>query len=273
MRETILVESGLNDPMAILLTLVLVGLIDQGQPLSWALAPEILGTLALQFAIGGATGMGGGLGLAAASRRIALPPGLHGPFVMAAGLSVFAGTMLLGGSGFLAIYLFGIAYSAIGHRANPRIVQFHDGLSWLAQMVMFLMLGMLVTPASLPAIALPALVVAVLLIFIARPIAVATCLTPFRVPARQQAYVAWVGIRGAVPIFLAIIPVISPGPVTVEFFNIVFVVVIVSLVLQGWTIAPMARWLRVTGEPPRRVAAVSPPGSPSPGSDDRRTPS
>lgn len=258
-RETLLVESGINDPMAILLTILLVGLVDTGMPLSWGLAPEIALLLGQQFGIAAALGIGGGLGVAMLSRRLALPPGLHGPFVLTAALTIFAVTRLLDGSGFLAIYLFGIAATALGSRMTSRVAQFHDGLAWLAQIIMFLMLGLLVTPASLGETALPALAVAFVLIFVARPVAVLACLTPFRVPLRQQAYIGWVGLRGAVPIFLAIIPVISPGPVTVEFFNIVFVVVIASLVLQGWTIAPMARWLGVTGE---RAVEVRPPASP-----------
>jgi len=258
-RETLLVESGINDPTAILLTVMLVALVDAGLPLSWSLWPEITLVLGQQFGIGAVFGIGGGLVVALISRRISLPAGLHGPFVLTAALSVFAITRLCDGSGFLAIYLFGIAFSALASRTTLRVAQFHDGLAWLAQIIMFVMLGLLVTPASLGEMALPALAVALALIFVARPLAVLTCLTPFRVPLRQQAYISWVGLRGAVPIFLAIIPVISPGPVTVEFFNIVFVVVITSLVLQGWTIAPMARWLGVTGT---EVPKVKPPASP-----------
>ena len=118
-------------------------------------------------------------------------------------------------------------------------------MAWLSQIGLFLMLGLLVTPRDLPTVVPPALVVAAVLMFVARPLATLVCLTPLRFPLRQQMFIGWVGLRGAVPIFLAIIPVISPGPVTVSFFNEVFVVVIASLVLQGWTISLAAKALKV----------------------------
>jgi potassium/hydrogen antiporter len=245
MRETILVESGLNDPMAIFLTIAFVGLVDAGVSLSWETLPDLLVVLAQQLGIGAVAGLAGGWAAAAIAGRIVLPAGLYAPLALAAALAVFGATRMVEGSGFLAVYLFGIVLTARAPGASERAAQFMDGISWLAQIVMFLMLGLLVTPHALGDRALPALFVAAVLIFLARPLATLLCLTPLRVPLRHQAYIGWVGLRGAVPIFLAIIPVISPGPVTVQFFNIVFVVVIASLVLQGWTIAAMARWLRV----------------------------
>jgi potassium/hydrogen antiporter len=248
MRETILVESGLNDPMAIFLTVAFVGLVDAGMPLSWETLPGLLVILAQQLGLGALGGIAGGIAAAAVARRIVLPAGLYAPLMLAAAFGVFAATRLVEGSGFLAIYLFGIVVTARAPQAAARAAQFMDGISWLAQIVMFLMLGLLVTPHELRASALPALFIAAVLIFLARPLATLICLTPLKVPLRQQAYIGWVGLRGAVPIFLAIIPVISPGPVTAAFFDIVFVIVIASLVLQGWTIVPMARWLGVTGK-------------------------
>ena len=248
MRETILVESGLNDPMAIFLTVAFVGLVDAGMPLSWETLPGLLVILAQQLGLGALGGIAGGIAAAAVARRIVLPAGLYAPLMLAAAFGVFAATRLVEGSGFLAIYLFGIVVTARAPQAAARAAQFMDGISWLAQIVMFLMLGLLVTPHELSASALPALFIAAVLIFLARPLATLICLTPLKVPLRQQAYIGWVGLRGAVPIFLAIIPVISPGPVTAAFFDIVFVIVIASLVLQGWTIVPMARWLGVTGK-------------------------
>ena len=248
MRETILVESGLNDPMAIFLTVAFVGLVDAGMPLSWETLPGLLVILAQQLGLGALGGIAGGIAAAAVARRIVLPAGLYAPLMLAAAFGVFAATRLVEGSGFLAIYLFGIVVTARAPQAAARAAQFMDGISWLAQIVMFLMLGLLVTPHELRASALPALFIAAVLIFLARPLATLICLTPLKVPLRQQAYIGWVGLRGAVPIFLAIIPVISPGPVTAAFFDVVFVIVIASLVLQGWTIVPMARWLGVTGK-------------------------
>ena len=248
MRETILVESGLNDPMAIFLTVAFVGLVDAGVPLTWATLPDLLTVLVQQLGIGAAAGLAGGWAAAAIAGRIVLPAGLYAPLTLAAAMAVFAATRMVEGSGFLAVYLFGIVLAARAPGAGERAAQFMDGVAWLAQIVMFLMLGLLVSPHALGASAVPALIVAAVLMFLARPLATLLCLTPLRVPLRRQAYIGWVGLRGAVPIFLAIIPVISPGPVTVQFFNIVFVVVIASLVLQGWTIAVMARWLRVTDD-------------------------
>ena len=265
MRETILVESGLNDPMAIFLTVAFVGLVDSGMPLAWETLPDLAALLAQQLGVGAIAGLAGGWLAARIAQRIVLPAGLYAPLTLAAALAVFAATRLVEGSGFLAIYLFGIVVAARAPRSAERAAQFMDGISWLAQIVMFLMLGLLVTPHALGASIVPGLLVAAALIFIARPLATTLCLTPLRVPLRQQAYIGWVGLRGAVPIFLAIIPVISPGPMTESFFDVVFVVVIASLVLQGWTIAPMARWLGVTGrdgETEGQGAGLSPPGSP-----------
>lgn len=248
MRETILVESGLNDPMAIFLTVAFVGLVDAGMPLSWETLPGLLVILAQQLGLGALGGIAGGIAAAAVARRIVLPAGLYAPLMLAAAFGVFAATRMVEGSGFLAIYLFGIVVTARAPQAAARAAQFMDGISWLAQIVMFLMLGLLVTPHALGSSVVPALFIAAVLIFLARPLATLICLTPLKVPLRQQAYIGWVGLRGAVPIFLAIIPVISPGPVTAAFFDVVFVIVIASLVLQGWTIVPMARWLGVTGK-------------------------
>jgi cell volume regulation protein A len=131
----------------------------------------------------------------------------------------------------------------------------------LAQIAMLIMLGLLVTPAQLGTILLPALAMAGVLIFVARPVAVLLCLIPFRFRAREQLYIGWVGLRGAVPIFLAIIPVISPGPITVSFFNIVFVIVVASLTLQGWTISAVAGWLGVIAEGPASGGTLAKPTS------------
>ena len=244
-RETILVESGLNDPMAIFLTIVFVSLVDQGIALSWSILPSMMPNLALQLGIGGIAGLVGGRALAWMIDRVPLPTGLYPPFALAGALTMFAATQLAGGSGYLALYLCGIVLRACVHCPMERIIHFHEALAWLSQIVMFLMLGLLVTPRDLGVTLAPALVVAVILMFAARPLAVTLCLAPFGFSMREMAYIGWVGLRGAVPIFLAIIPVISPGPVTVGFFNVVFVIVIASLLLQGWTIPVVARWLRV----------------------------
>jgi cell volume regulation protein A len=248
-RETILVESGINDPMAIFLTLTLVGIVDAGASLETVALPDLATLFGQQLGLGAALGVAGGYLLARMTDMVPLPLGLYAPLCLAGALAIFAGTNLLGGSGFLAIYLTGLMLTGWVRRAQDRIVHFHEGLSWLSQILMFVMLGLLMTPSDLGATLLPAIALAIILMFVARPLAVLICLTPFRFPWRDQLFVGWVGLRGAVTIILAIIPVISPAPVTVTFFNVVVVIVIASLVLQGWTIPWAARRLKVEGGP------------------------
>ena len=246
-RETILVESGINDPMAIFLTVTLVAIVDAGASVDAGSLPDLAAEFAQQLGLGAIAGLSGGYLLGRVANRVRLPLGLYAPLCLAGAIAVFGGTRLLGGSGFLAIYLTGLMLTWRLRRAQDRIVHFHEGLAWLSQILMFVMLGLLVTPSNLGATLLPAIALALVLIFVARPLAVLICLTPFRFPWRDQLFVGWVGLRGAVPIFLAIIPVISPGPVTVTFFNVVVVIVIASLLLQGWTIPWAARRLKVEG--------------------------
>lgn len=238
-KETILLESGLNDPTAIFLTTVCVTLVDGGAA---ALSGSPLRIFALQLGLGALSGAAGGLALASLVRRLQLDAGLTSVLALSGALLVFAATQALGGSGFLAAYVAGVLLGrGTGH--SPAMAHFHDGLAWLCQIAMFLMLGLLVTPSRLPAELGPAALVTAVLLFLARPAAVALCLAPFGYRRNERLFVAWVGLRGAVPIFLAIIAVVSPGPLAEEFFNVVFVVVIASLLLQGWTIPPLARRL------------------------------
>jgi len=239
--ETIVVESGLNDPMAIFLTIVLVAFVDAGGgELSWGLAQ----TFGLQIGLGATAGILGGLALAWLINRLDLANGLSAVMALAGAMSLFGGTQLLGGSGYLAVFLCGVGLMHQMHGARrDELDMTHASLAWLSQILMFLMLGLLVTPHELVSEAASAAAVAFVLIFIARPLAVSITLAPFSYSLRERVFIGWVGLRGAVPIFLAIIPVVSPGPVDVNFFNIVFMVVIASLVLQGWSIPWLARRL------------------------------
>jgi cell volume regulation protein A len=167
--------------------------------------------------------------------------------------ALYAATVALGGSGFLAVYLAGLVLGNRPTRAYPATVSFLDVLTWLCQIVMFIMLGLLVTPRALLANAGAALGIAVFLILVARPVAVFLCLTPFGLSWRERTFVSWVGLRGAVSIFLAAIPTLAGVPNAGAYFNIAFMVVLVSLLVQGWTILPLARrlGLALPGQGPR----------------------
>ena len=253
--ETIVVESGLNDPMAIFLTIVLVSFVDAGgAELSWELGAAFV----MQLGVGAAAGLLGGLTLAWLINRLALASGLFAVLALSGAMALFGGTQLIGGSGYLAVYLCGvILMDRLSGLRREELNITHGSLAWLSQILMFLMLGLLVIPHQFRGEVLHAAGIAFILIFIARPLAVAICLAPFRFSLNERLFIAWVGLRGAVPIFLAIIPVMSPGPVDVNFFNVAFMVVIASLVLQGWSIPWLAR--RLDLEDQRKVAASESP--------------
>jgi len=163
----------------------------------------------------------------------------------AGGLAVFASTGLVGGSGFLAVYLFGLM---VANRATPHVtpaLPAMDGYAWLAQAGMFLLLGLVLTPSTVLPTLLPSLGVALVLMFVARPVAVWLCLRPFHFTARETWFIAWVGLRGAVPIVLALFPLMAGVAQSYALFNVAFVVVLVSLLLQGSTIGVVARRLGV----------------------------
>jgi cell volume regulation protein A len=244
-KETILLESGVNDPFAIFLTLLMLSIVDYGvESLGWG----TVRTFFSQLGLGSVLGVAGGFALAELVNRVRLFEGLYSLLVLSGGLLLFGITAWLDGSGFLAVYLCGVIVRARARRPLGRVGNFHEAMAWLSQIGLFLMLGMLVTPWDLPEDIPDALIMAAVLMFVARPLAVIPCLAPLGFSWREQLFVGWVGLRGAVPIFLAILPVISPGPVTVHLFNQVFVIVIASLVLQGWTIPLAARVFKVEEE-------------------------
>ncbi len=250
---TLEAESGSNDPFAVLLTVLVVEYLTLGEE-SWA---HVLKVLAEQAVLGTVLGMVGGRAMVYVLNRVNLAQGLHAPFVAAAVIVIFALASSLHGSGFLAVYLAGLVVGNQPTRAHNTVVVFLDAVTWLAQIVMFVLLGLLVSPQRLLESIWPALAVAFVLMFIARPVAVFLCLTPFRFPWRDMTFIAWVGLRGAVGIFLASIPLLVGVPKAYVYFDIAFVVVLTSLLIQGWTIAPAARRLGVSfprGKPlPRRV--------------------
>lgn len=238
---TLEIESGLNDPMAVFLTLALLAWITSADSMD---AIDAAAMLAQQFLVGLVGGVAGGLAVASLLRRAPLagePAGIVALLLLSSGLAVFAGTGWLGGSGFLAVYLFGFVVAQGAAAAVRSALTALDGYAWLAQAGMFLLLGLLVTPTRLLSHLLPALGIAAALMLLARPLAVALCLAPMRFPWRETAFVSWVGLRGAVPIVLALFAWMAGLPDAALFFEVTFVVVLASLVFQGATLRWSAR--------------------------------
>ncbi|MEA2353959.1 MAG: potassium/hydrogen antiporter [Solirubrobacteraceae bacterium] len=240
-------EAGLNDPVAVLLV---VGFID------WTLHPgygviDMAGLFAQQLGIGLAVGLAVGWGAVEAFRRVQLSAaGLYPVAAMAAAALAYGGAATLGGSGFLAVYLTGLALGSAVIPARQTIAAFHEGLAWVAQLTMFVVLGLLVFPSQLPGVAVEGTALAVVLVFVARPVAVTAATAVWGYTVRERAVLGWAGLRGAVPVVLATFPVIAHVPRSVTFFNIVFFAVLLSTLVQGTTFEPLARRLGLTTSDP-----------------------
>jgi potassium/hydrogen antiporter len=250
---TLEAESGSNDPFAVFLTLMLVELISVGHGSFSHFAIELL----REAVLGTLFGIVGGRLVVIGLNKVALPQGLHAPFVATAALVIFGMAQIAHGSGFLAVYLAGIIIGNRPTRAHNSVVTFLDAATWLAQIVMFVLLGLLVSPQRLLDSIVPAVAVALVLMLVARPAAVFLCLMPFRFNWREKAFIAWTGLRGAVAIFLASIPMLVGLSKAYLYFDVAFVVVIISLLAQGWTLGVAARKLHValprTDRGPRRI--------------------
>ncbi|MFG1699796.1 potassium/proton antiporter [Nonomuraea sp. NPDC049309] len=235
-------ESGFNDAPTVILVLVFsTAFTDLPDPVG--IASQITFELGVGAAIGLACGWAGTLAL----RYVALPAtGLYPLATVGLGIIAFAAAGTLHASGFIAAYLAGLVLgnAELPHRAATR--SFADGIGWLAQIGLFVMLGLLVTPHELPGALLPAFVIGLVLLLIARPASVAACLTWFRTGWRHQAFIAWAGLRGAVPIVLATYPIVAEVPGSKHLLNIVFVLVILYTIVQGPTLPLVARVLKVT---------------------------
>lgn len=240
-EATLEIESGSNDPMAIFLTLVLIELLVNGSSSVW----DALLMLVQQFGLGTLAGLAGGFVMATLVNKVNLVPAMYPLLAVTGGIALFSGTNLLGGSGFLAIYLMGVVLASRKIRMMPSILQIHDGLAWLAQLILFLLLGLLVTPSLLVESAPLALLIALVLILVARPLATLASLLPFGFSRNEHLFIGWVGLRGAVPIVLALFPLMAELPGAGIIFQIAFVVVLTSLILQGSTLAPLARKLKL----------------------------
>ncbi len=235
-------ESGTNDPMAVFLTIGLIQLIQMPeQP-----PVNLILLFFQQMIIGGALGILFGKILLYMINRLRLGiEGLYPVLALGVVLFAFAATMLLGGSGFLAVYLVGLTLARSDFLHKRSLSRFYEGLAWLFQIVMFLSLGLLVFPSKLIGVIFPGLLLAAILIFIARPISIWLSLTPFRISYREKSFISWVGLRGAVPIILATYPRIAGIEQSDLIFNIVFFVVLTSVLIQGTTITKVAHWLGV----------------------------
>ena len=249
MRSTLEVESGSNDPMAIFLTMALVALATSSSGEGEAVL-TLFRSFLQQIGLGGLMGLIGGFAIVRVVNRAELEPALYPILVIALVLVLFAATGMLEASGFLAVYVAGIVCGNLRMRQGMALRRVQQGMSWLAQIAMFLTFGLLATPSDFGLVLVPAGIVALVLIVIARPVAVWLSLAPFGFSRNETAFVAWVGLRGAVSILLAILPMVGGIEHGQAMFNAAFIVVLCSLVLQGWTIAPVARFLGLV-VPPR----------------------
>ena len=251
---TLEVESGLNDPVAVILTTVLTeNLLRPGAASGWAIPVEIL----VHMVVGGAVGVGAGYGGRYLLSRLGLSAGgLYPVMTLALGLTAFGLATVIHGSGFLAVYLAGLLLGngPLPYRAG--LLRVHDALAWLSQVGMFLILGLLVFPSRLIDAAPVGFAIALLLGFAVRPLVVWLCLLPFRYPRREVLYIGWVGLRGAVPIVLATFPVLAGAPGAERLFDLVFFIVVVNTVVQGGSVAWLTGKLGLQSKEPPAPHAV-----------------
>jgi cell volume regulation protein A len=253
-ESTLEVESGINDPMAVFLTLGLIALIQAPDQSVASLVPMFV----QQMGVGAVAGLAGGWLLGWAVARVRLHESLYALLLVAGGLVIFALANLMGGSGFLAIYLAGMVTANRRAHVGEDVLRVSDGFAWLAQAGMFLVLGIITNVRGLIEVAGPALAISAVLMFVARPLAVALCLAPFRFPWREVGFIGWIGMRGAVPIVLGLFPLLAGLPHAQLLFHVAFFIVLLSLLLQGGSLAAAARFAGVmAGRPSAAVATAA----------------
>ena len=253
---TLELESGFNDPVAVILTTALTAnLLRPGEVTPLRLALDVV----LQLAVGGALGLAIGKGGRVLLRRLPLATGgLYPALTLALALLAFGVTTLLHGSGFLAVYLAGMLLGNGPLPYHAGLLRVHDALAWLAQIGMFLILGLLVYPSGLVEVAGPGLGLALLLAFLVRPLVVGLCLLPFRYPRKEVLYIGWVGLRGAVPIVLATYPVLVGAAGAGRIFHLVFFIVVINALVPGGTVGWVTRRLGLQkAEPPAPQAVLA----------------
>lgn len=241
-RPLLELESGSNDPMAVFLTVGLTGLLTRPEASMLGLIPIFF----QQMALGALFGYAFGKAMVFVINRMRLEAeGLYPVMTLAMVMLAYAGTAALGGNGFLAVYLAGLVLGNHDFIHKQSLIRFHDGLAWLMQIAMFLTLGLLVFPSRLLPVVGAGLLAALVLMFIARPLSVYVTLFFTRMSWREKTMISWVGLRGAVPIILATFPLLAGVPQADTIFNIVFFIVLTSVLLQGTTLPVVARWLKV----------------------------
>ncbi|HJP83986.1 MAG TPA: potassium/proton antiporter [Fimbriimonadaceae bacterium] len=244
-------ESGTNDPTAVLLTITFIEVLQKPDVSGWALAGNFVLQMALGLLVGWITGKAARWMMSNVRLEY---DGLYPAMSMAMVLLAFGGSHTIGGNGYLAVYISGLTMGRRNFLHRLSLIQFHDGLAWLMQIAMFLTLGLLSYPSKLLQVAGVGLLLALFLVLVARPIAVYVALLLARMRRRERVFIAWGGLRGAVPIILAIFPLLSGVPKSEEMFHLVFFVVLVSVLLQSTTLTLVAKWLGVVvptvkGEP------------------------
>lgn len=237
-------ESGSNDPMAYMLTIALIQVIASGSGFNMGL---LVKDLLVQFFVGGVTGYAFGRFAVWLINKVNLSNSSLYPILLLSLVFItFTITDMLHGNGYLAVYILGVVVGNARLVFRKEINTFMNGLTWFGQIVMFLSLGLLVNPHEMLEVSISALLIGLFMIFVARPITVGLCLMPFRqMTFKAKCFVSWVGLRGAVPIIFATYPVVSQIPGSQYIFNIVFFITLLSLIFQGMTIAPVAKWLNL----------------------------
>ncbi|MET0394739.1 MAG: potassium/proton antiporter [Chitinophagaceae bacterium] len=253
LRPILELESGSNDPMAYILTISFTYLIANGD----ATAGKLVLKFVQEMVVGGILGILLGRVMTITINKVSLETeGLYPVLIMAMIFFTFAITDLLGGNGFLAVYLSALVLGNSNFLHKKSIIRFYDGQAWLMQIVMFLTLGLLVFPSRITPIAGTGILIALVLIFVARPVAVFISLAFFRMKLREKLFISWVGLRGAVPIVFATYPLIAGLAKADQIFHLVFFISASSVLLQGYTLPLVARWLRVTV--PRKAKRITP---------------